>query len=141
VDLRLLSWYKVFDEPVDAAPDSTTGLLHVDGSPKPAYFAYQTMTSELAGARYVGPYQASGVEGYVFATPAGPHKAVLWSTAGTARVTLPYTRLRVVTATGTEYSIQDNQIQTGAPGDVDSGIPGQIGLDLVENEPFYVEPK
>jgi hypothetical protein len=147
VDIRLLSWYKVFDDavassPEDSAQSRTAGLLRVDGTLKPAYLAYQTMSRELAMARYVGPYQASGVEGYVFTTAEGGQKTVLWSKAGLVHVAFPYTHLRVVTATGDAvFDILDNQRQLGAPGDVDGGIAGQIELELHENQPFYVERK
>jgi hypothetical protein len=137
-----LSWYKPLDSavagsPEDTYPDRTAGLLRVDGSFKPAYHAFKTVIRELTDAHYEKPFQAAGTEGYVFRLPNGKKRTVLWSQAGTVRVTFPYTRLRLVNTVGKEFDIKDNQ--TGSPGDLDGGVPGQIELKIYENQPFYVE--
>jgi hypothetical protein len=141
-DMRLLSWYKVFDtavagSPEDQYPDRTSGLLRVDNSFKPSYYAYKTMTRELTDLRYRRSFGATGVEGYVFGSPGGGEKTVLWSQSGTVRVAFPYTHLRLVDTLGDEFDIWDNQ--PGSPGDVDGGVVGQIELEIYENRPFYVE--
>ena len=143
-EIELMSWYKVFDVAVagsadDTARDKTSGLLRVDRSKKPSYYAYQTMTRELEGWIYQRVLGAAGAEGYVFKRPGNPEKTVLWSNAGTTRVTFPYTRLRLVTVNGQEFDIRDND--PGPPGDLDGGIVGQIELAIYENQPVYVEPK
>jgi hypothetical protein len=140
----ILSYYQVFDtvvagSPEDLYPDRTSGLLRVDGSLKPAYFAYQTMTRELLGWPYLGPFGAAGAEGYVFGLDSARQKTVLWSQSGKTRVTFPYSRLRLVDTYGQEFDIWDNQ--PGPPGDLDGGVVGQIELEFPESQPFYVEPK
>ena len=137
--MRILSWYKIFDDAVACSPedtyaDRTTGLLDVNRAAKPSYLAYQTMSRELGMVRYVGPLQADGATGYTFAMPGGQTKTVLWSNAGTVHVTFPYTHLRLVKALGQEVDIRDN-----GPGDLDGGIVGQIELEFYENQPCYVE--
>ena len=142
MDVQMLSWYKIYDAAVagsedDKYPDRTSGLLRKDGSSKPSYYAYQTMTRELAGAHYQRLLSAPGAEGDVFRTPDGREKTVLWSLSGAARVTFPYTHLRLVDTGGNEFDIKDNQ-QT-SPGDWDN-VVGQITLEIYENQLFYVEP-
>ena len=141
--VKILSYYKVFDtvvagSPDDLYPDRTSGLLRVDRSKKPAYHAYQTLVRELVSARYERPFDAKDIEGYVFRMPDGREKTVLWSKAGTTRVSLPYSRIRLVTLLGQEYDIKDNQ--QASPGDLDRGVPGSIQIEIHENEPVYVGP-
>ncbi len=66
-----------------------SALLNSDGSPRPAYYAYQTLTAQLDGLYYdrkmsVGETGYSDVEGHVF-QKVGRKKWVLWSTGGVAR--------------------------------------------------------
>lgn len=139
VDIHPLLWYKVFDaaeegSDEDTGPDRTSGLLRVNGSYKPSYYAYQTLTRELAGARY--SRELDGVEGYVFTMLDGREKTVLWSTVGTTNVTFSYVHLRLVYTEGAELDIQDGQT-----GDLDGSVNGQITLAIYKNYPFYVERK
>ena len=66
------------------------GLFDVAGKPKPALFAYQAVTAELAHARYQGPWKApAGIRGHAF-DRVGEPVLVLWtpSPEGKARVEL-----------------------------------------------------
>jgi hypothetical protein len=142
VDVSMLSWYKIPDAAVagsadDLYPDRTSGLVRVDGSLKPSYYAYQTMTRELKGLHYQRLFQPTGVEGYVFASPSGAEKTVLWSKVGVAEAVFPVTHLRLVTIDGQVFDVYDNQ--SGTPGDVDRGVPGQIAIEVYENVPYFVE--
>jgi len=144
VDVQVISWHKVFDDVVPGSPDDkyptrTSGLLRLDRSFKPSYYAYQTVTRELTGLHYAGALEAAGVEGYVFITGRGKDKTVLWGLSDPRRVTFPYTHLRLVRATGEEYDIRDNE--PTVPGDLDGGVPGQIELEFSAGEPFFVEQK
>jgi hypothetical protein len=136
--LEFLSWYEVFDDavaegPDDVAPDRTSGLLRVDGSFKPSYYAYQTMARELYGYSYLRPYtDTPGVEGSIFERK-GREKTILWSWTGTANVTFPYTALRRVDMLGAASQVLDNQA-----GDLDT-VVGQITIAVGENLPVYVE--
>lgn len=142
VDVSLLSWYKVFDDAVagsaeDTYPDRTSGLLRVDGTLKPSYYAYRTMTQELTWARYVRSLQVANAEGYVFRMPDGHEKTVLWATATFATVSFPYSCLRLVDTVGNVYSpIADGD----ATWDRDHAVNGQVLLGVNQDEPLYVEP-
>ena len=145
MNFTFLSLDAIYDTAVaestqDVAPDRTSGLLDVNGKPKPAYYAYETMTGELEGAAYVGPFQASGIEGYVFLNAAGLQETVLWSTSTAQTVAFPYPRVRVVTATGNVSYVTDGWRQPSAPGDVDGQKNGQISVVVGVNQPVYVEP-
>jgi len=148
IDVELMGYYKVADtavacdEETDLYPDRTSGLRDLTGRLKPAYYAYKTLTREIAGLSYVEPSQAAGAEGYVFAMDTGRLKTVLWSRCGTVRVVFPHTHLRVVTATGAQtFDIWDNEHEDGAPGDLDYGIVGQIELEIDEDAPIFVEQR
>jgi hypothetical protein len=139
--VKIISYYKVFDAvvaggPDDLYPDRTSGLLRVDRSKKPAYYAYETLVRELGPARYERPFEADGVEGYVFRMPGGREKTVLWSKAGTKRVSLPYSRVGLVTLLGQEQIIGGGQ---QASGGLEPGAPNRVWIDVNENEPVYVE--
>ncbi len=146
MDMQPLMWYKVYDAAIpesadDVNPDRTAGLLDVEGDPKPAYYAFQTMTTELRGAHYLRELNLSGIEGYVFRLPTGREVTVLWATKITndaTTVTFPYTCVRRVETTGTEYS----PIYDGDPHwDWDGAGNGRITLGIhEENRPIYVMP-
>jgi hypothetical protein len=67
--LGLINWYAWKDSDISA-----TGLLKPDGTPRKAYFTYQTMAALLRSARYVRaiPSSETGsvrIEGYQFLVP------------------------------------------------------------------------
>lgn len=142
VDVLFLSWYKVFDDAIagsveDTWPDRTSGLLRVDGTLKPSYYAYRTLAQELAWAHYLRPLQTANVEGYVFRMPDGREKTVLWATASFATVPFPYACLRVVDTVGNVYSpVNDGDSNW----DWDHAVNGQVLLGVYQDAPFYVEP-
>jgi len=73
--MKTAVWFTLVD-PVAHKP---YGLLEQGTyNRKSSWYAYQTLTSELAGAQYSGPLSASGIEGYVFTMPGGLEKTVLW---------------------------------------------------------------
>ncbi len=142
VDVQFLSWYKVFDDAVagsneDTYPDRTSGLLQMNGTPKPSYDAYGTLTRELAWARYLRPLQAANAEGYVFRMPNGREKTVLWATEPFTTVPFPYPCLRLVDTVGHVYNpVNDGDLNW----DWDKTANGQICLGIYRDTPFYVEP-
>jgi hypothetical protein len=143
MDIRPLSWYKVFDaaeagSDEDLYPDRTSGLLDVDGNPKPSYYAYQTMAEELNQASYIRELDKQGVEGYVFQIPDGREKMVAWATvSGGAQVVFPYGCLRLVeTEGGVRTPIYDGD----GNWDHDGMVNGQIALAVYHDTPFYVVP-
>lgn len=135
--IKHLSWLRVFDVG-NQYPDETAGLYRVDRvTPKPAYYAYSTMTGELARARYLRPLAAAGAEGYVFRMPNGREKTVLWATSTTTNVVFPYSCLRRVDAvSAVSVTINDND----SIWDQDHAANGQITLRVEQDAPLYVGP-
>jgi hypothetical protein len=136
--VEILSWHKVLDKAWAGSDDDkyagdTTGLRRVDGSLKPAYFAYQVMTRELELTRYSGPFLHENIEGYVFQMPGGSDKTVLWAKTSVTRVSFPYHCLRRVDRDGNARNIND-----GSSDDLDGIQNGQVRLQLDPGEPVYI---
>jgi len=141
VGMWFLAWYRIYDSAEaeseqDEYPDRTAGLVTIDGYPKLAYHAYQTMTDELHGAQYRRTLGQPGVEGYVFRMPNGAEKNVLWATGDPVNVPFSYRCLRRVNATGAELTIADGD-QTN---DLDGLANGQVTIRIYTDEPLYVGP-
>ncbi len=82
-ELDATIWYKLID---DVGPGvKKHGVLEYDLTPKPAYYAYQTVTRQLAGAEYIGPLGpiatgSSEIEAYEFRKQGGlPRIIVAWT--------------------------------------------------------------
>ncbi|WP_376790586.1 beta-galactosidase [Thermoflexus sp.] len=137
VDLRMLAWYSVFD----AGPGTEAHGLFWDrdlNRPKLSYWAYQTLTRELQGARYLHPLDIPGVEAYVFRMPDGVEKTVLWARGSNTTVDFPYPCLRLVDTVGRVY----DPVRDGDPNwDGDRTANGQIRLGIYVDQPFYVMPR
>lgn len=135
VGLEHMAWFAVFD---DGPGTEEHGLFwgYDLNRPKQSYWAYQTLTRELEGARYLRPVQASNIEGYVFRMPTGREKTVLWATVPSAAMVFPYPCLRLVDIGGRVYIVSDGD-QTW---DRDGIRNGQVTLGVYQDTPFYVEP-
>ena len=136
VGLEHMSWFAVFDDGLGTEEHGLfwgRDLSH----PKRSYYAYQTLTRELAWARYLRSLQAANVEGYVFRMPNGREKTVLWATTSWATVPFPYPCLRLVDTDGDEYM---PVVDGDANWDKDQTRNGQVLLAVYQNTPFYVEP-
>jgi hypothetical protein len=107
------------------------GLLFENGEPKPGYYAYQTLTSELTGFRYSETLAVNQGEAYAFRNGCGREKTVGWG-AGSL-IFAPASSLRVVDLFGQETFIQD-----GGLGDWDGLVNGQIHVQL-NPDPNYFE--
>jgi hypothetical protein len=108
------------------------GLLLDDFTPKPAYYAYQTMTTELMGFKYSRTLAAANIEGYYFAKPsAGLEKLLAWG-SGTLALS-GANQVRVVSYTGSESVITDGQ-----PGDVDNKVNGSVSI-AIGIDPLYLQ--
>jgi hypothetical protein len=106
------------------------GLLFDDWTPKPAFYAYQTMTSELTGFEYASTESVAGGEAYQFVDVCGRRKTVAW---GSGSLTLDRAqKARVVDRMGTESGVQD-----GGPADADGVRNGAIAIALT-SEPVFV---
>lgn len=132
VDVRQLSWFTVFDVQIGTGE---SGLFRGNlSTPKPAYFAYQTLTRELAGAAYLRPLEQPNITGYVFSMPSGTEKTVVWTSRESGSVGFAFACLHLVTIDGTQHTAID-----GDPlWDQDAIVNGQITLSLRQNEPLYV---
>ena len=121
-----ITWYAL------ATPNDSyqQGLLFDDWTPKPAFYAYCTLTSELTGYEYARTLDVAGVEGYVFQNPCGREKTVAW---GSGTLTLaPADQLRVVDREGNVTTIVD-----GGAGDVDGVQNEAVELQL-SADPVFV---
>jgi hypothetical protein len=99
-------------------------LLRDDLSPKPGFYAFKTLATELKDYRYARTMNAAGVEAYVFAAPCATDKIVAWGRdAGTLSLTAKH--LRVVDRMGNASGIAD-----GGTGDQDHAVNGSITVAL-----------
>jgi hypothetical protein len=128
-------WFVLVSPPYDY---QAQGLLYQeDWSPKPAFRAYQTLTSELGGYRYSRDVDVPNVEGYVFLDAAFREKTVAWgnvhpSSSASVPLTLaPVTRLRVADHLGAVALVED-----GGAGDADGTKNGAIQLQLTADPVF-----
>lgn len=89
------------------------GLVHADLSPKPAYHALKTLTTELAGYRIARRLELGGDSDYALRLhrDGGPDKLALWTTADPHPVSLPVqrsgrTRLEAVVGLGARFRLE-----------------------------------
>ncbi|MDW8064558.1 MAG: beta-galactosidase [Anaerolineae bacterium] len=133
----LMAWFAVFD---DGPGTEAHGLFRGRdlNQPKPAYYAYRTLTQELSHARLLRSLTVSGVEGYVFRMANGVEKTVLWGTSAQAvGVDFPYSCLRLVNYKGERFEpILDGDRNW----DWDMASNGQIRLGIFPEVPFFVMP-
>ena len=109
------------------------GLLDDNFNPKPAFYAYQTMTSELMGLAYARTLNVSGLEGYYFTNPAnGAEKLVTW---GSGTLVIPGAQqVRLVNYDGT----QNITISDGGAGDADGSANGSVSVNITA-DPVYIQ--
>jgi len=131
-DLRSVVWFEMMDDPNDPRK---YGLLGADGTPKPAYSAFQTLTDEIGAAAFLRDESDAGMERYVFDAGGGRTIYVLWSTdAVTDTYTLAGRGLWITDKLGNRRGIRD-----GAPEDKDGIVNGLVAFD-VGADPQYVSP-
>jgi hypothetical protein len=99
--------------PVSAPYDpQEQGLLYQDAlEPKPAHFAYPTLTPEPWGYHFASARTVPGGEGYVFQRPSRPDETSAW---GKDALASTGSRLRIVDRNGTVSYVQDGG--DGRPG-------------------------
>ncbi len=84
-------WYDWKNDGTDPTNyNQNFGMVGNDLTPKPAYQALKTMTTQLAGYRFVQrvPTADSYVSILLFVNPAGKYKAVVWTSAARPAITL-----------------------------------------------------
>ncbi len=115
------------------------GLLYSDLSPKPAFFAYQTLATELEGATFVQARRdwSTAFEGYDFNWQ-GRVKTVAWTTGETPQalslaVTQPGGSLRIVDKSGAVAVATD-----GGAGDGDGLTNAAVSI-ILGPSPLIIE--
>jgi hypothetical protein len=134
IGVQNITWYSLDRPPYDPYYQS---LLYDDFSPKPAFYAYQTLTAELNGYEFsydrivLGTWPVYVVEAYVFENEDATQqeKTVAW---GSGQLTFQAGQVRVVDRWGDEAFIAD-----GGVGDEDGTQNGTIVLQL-SSEPVFV---
>lgn len=134
--VRNITWYSLDQPPYDHYEQA---LLYTDFSPKPAFFAYQTLTRELDGFfqyshdRNQCYWSSSGpacyVEAYVFKDGYQNEKTIAW---GSRSLEFKASILRLVNRDGEESIIKD-----GSSNDADGTVDGTIKLKL-SDEPVFI---
>ncbi len=130
------------------------GLLNLDGSPKPSYFAYKTLAAELKEATFIRPRSdlPARFEGYEF-NDRGRTKTVLWMYAGypdfppPQPVVLPVSQpggsLRVVKVRSKPHGdndldiVSESTVTDGGQGDGDGRVNGEIQVQIDEDIRFF----
>ena len=126
--------------------DERDGLL--ENEPKPAYYAYQTMTRELGNYRYeqwvsFDPRTRPAAEAYQFTHMAGAAegnpKLVAWSNSSSdVPLTLARSSIRVVSRPGNAIFAEEFMVTDGSAWDVDGAVNGSITFNL-KLEPVIIE--
>src|SRR5690606_20699643 len=111
-----------------------------ENEPKPAYYAYQTMTRELGNYRFeqwvaFDPRTNPNAEAYQFRHVAGPAaghtKIVAWSNnGGSVPLVLNATELRVVYPPAADGTPDEIIVTDGGAGDADQTANGSITFTL-----------
>ncbi len=117
----MVFWYAWRD-----TPTSSYGILHADGTPKPAYKAYRTMATQLAGLKFDHVLD-SGTH-WLLRFTGSRTVLVAWKTSGgdeTRSIAVPWPRARQVSRDGTETAA-----------DVQGG---KASVTLHGEEPVYLE--
>jgi hypothetical protein len=132
------------------------GLLDMNRQPKPAYWAYKTVTDELEEAVYdhqmsEGETGWSDVEGYEFGLGDGRRKWVLWTPTKVSgeterEVSFPVERVRVVPKQKFDAAHPNTEIpgvvqiiRDGQPGDLDGAVNGQVMINITASPVFVQE--
>ncbi|MHB9090864.1 MAG: glycoside hydrolase 5 family protein, partial [Chloroflexota bacterium] len=129
--LLAVIWYSLNDYGHD------TVLLLSDGQPKSAYFAYQTMSSILAIARFertLAPddvhltgTSAGDFEGYAFRKVGTRGRLwVVWLNSGSAVISIQAPALTKIDKMGTRTTLS-------------AGLDGRVSVSLADESPLYLE--
>ena len=129
------------------------GLLNLDGSPKPSYFAFKALASELKDATFVRVREdlPNRFEGYEF-NDHGRTKTVLWMYGGDAQfpppqpvdfpISQPGGGMRVVKVRTHVQGdddlniVSEEVLRDGGTGDADGSVNGQIRVMIDEDIRF-----
>lgn len=144
-DFVLTNWFAWKD--VDSG---LPGLLDAQLRPKPAYFAYQTLTTQLGEAIYqralsIGESGDAEIEGYVFSVP-GPdgweRRDVVWLDCASLRLVPPEDCVgesRTMTIAAGVLQVTSKSGATSIVRDADDGrIDGLVSLTITP-DPIFID--
>ena len=143
-----VTWYALKIEPLITSNDYQ-GLLFdsrdgaaLDNAPKPAYYAYRTLTSELRSYNYTQTLNwGSNVEAYQFTDGSGKNKVIAWVNPGgssdTTTIDVTTAGVRLVYHPNGDGSSRVTSISDGQSGDQDNSQNGHVQFTLGE-EPVIV---
>jgi hypothetical protein len=134
--LQTTIWHHLID---DASVSSQKfGLLNVDRSPKPAFYAYQTFARQLSSASYLrsitsGKGDSNPLEGYEFGLRYQPSRVIVaWTNDGSRQpLVLQTDQVVVVDKLGGETTVYD---------DDDGALDGRVSVDIGPS-PAYIQFK
>ena len=150
-DLKAIFWYAMMDY-----GGLGYGLLTEANEPKPAYWAYKTLTEEVAGFTYKRELTTTDtgsmdIEGHVFEDVGGKEKWVVYlpphkegEGITTRQMDFPFSRVRRVEhekyegVSGTPISGAVKEIADGDPDDMGPTGDGKVTLQITA-DPIYVE--
>lgn len=127
--IKNITWYALANPSYDKFDQSllvyntTTHFF----DPKPAYFAFKTLISQLTNYRYDRTISFSGGEAYVFKHTCLGEKIVAWGS------NVPFTVSPATTLEVTDYSGNVTTIQDGGSDDLDETVNGSIQFMLRED--------
>jgi len=122
-----ITWYAL-TTPNDIYEQSL--LYNTDFSPKPAFYAYKTMVSELTNFRYKQTLPMTGGEAYVFQNSCQSEKTVAWGN------NIPLTFSPATSLSVADYLGNVSIIQDGSAGDGDGTQNGVIQITLTSDPVF-----
>ncbi|NPV06358.1 MAG: hypothetical protein HPY83_00170 [Anaerolineae bacterium] len=155
--VQRLAWFAVFDGPPDV-PTESHGLFRGSNpnDPRPAFWAYKTMTTVLYGFRYEAPLYTEPAgfpsswdhEAYLFRRAADDARMVVaWANGGAqnpdgvSELVLDASRVTVVNMLGLSatnpHVPRSLVVQDGLGADLDGQANGQIMLRITQ-EPVYI---
>ncbi len=129
-------YFKLQDDPPEPEPDGWWGLLEDDGTQKPSWDAYRTMTARLTGAEFLGrvdglaaqPEQDRNVEFQLYRQEDGELFAVAW-----VREDAPRLPVRIPVGNPVRLERMDGTLART----VQPGVDGCAVLEL-RKEPMYL---
>ena len=143
-----VTWYALSIIP-SITPEDYQGLLYdsrdgvLENQPKPAYFAYQTLSRELSGYQYSSTFAApSDVEAFKFTNSQGTSKIVAWYNQSTGFTPLnlgPANKVRLVYRPDADGNPHSVTFYDGDPlHDLDGAVNGLISIAL-DLEPVVIQ--
>ncbi len=137
IENRPFIWYTIRDTgDYQQSSSNSHGLVRVDGTPKPAFYAYRFGVIQFTGARFLGKTDSYGntVEGYRYEKD-GREFWVLWyKDTGTYEIDVSRTVVRLTSKDGAQTRI----IQDGSADDLDGTTNGRVRIQ-VSDDPVYLD--